>query len=72
MIPTEPSQKTLSVGATLTLTIEDIAFGGEGVARSDTFVIFVPFVLVGEEVEVEHCRLQLEVEARQREIYRLS
>jgi tRNA/tmRNA/rRNA uracil-C5-methylase (TrmA/RlmC/RlmD family) len=55
-------------GDQLTLTIQDIAFGGEGVGRvslgSDTsavasatpsgdFVVFVPFVLVGEVVEVE-------------------
>jgi tRNA/tmRNA/rRNA uracil-C5-methylase (TrmA/RlmC/RlmD family) len=33
--------------------IADIAFGGEGVARLDGFVVFVPFVIVGEEVEVE-------------------
>ena len=37
----------------LSLTIQDIAFGGEGVGRADDFVIFVPFVLVGEVVEVE-------------------
>jgi len=36
----------------LTLTIQDIAFGGEGVGRVDDFVVFVPFVLVGEVVEV--------------------
>ena len=35
------------------MTIEDIAFGGEGVARLDDFVVFVPFVLVGEVVEAE-------------------
>jgi len=35
------------------VTIQDIAFGGEGVARVDDFVIFVPFVLVGEKVEIE-------------------
>ena len=40
-------------GSRLTVTIQDIAFGGEGVARVDEFVIFVPFVVVGEEVEVE-------------------
>lgn len=34
-------------------TIDDIAFGGEGVARIDGFVVFVPFVLSGEEVEIE-------------------
>jgi tRNA/tmRNA/rRNA uracil-C5-methylase (TrmA/RlmC/RlmD family) len=40
-------------GAKLTLTIDDIAFGGEGVGRLDQFVIFVPFVALGETVEVE-------------------
>jgi len=40
-------------GEQLTLTIQDIAFGGEGVGRVDDFVVFVPFVLVGEVVEVE-------------------
>jgi len=40
-------------GSRLSVTIQDIAFGGEGVARVDDFVIFVPFVVVGEEVEVE-------------------
>ena len=58
----------LNVGDKLVLTIDDIAFGGEGVGRmrlrSDTsvgasatqvgdFVVFVPFVLVDEVVEVE-------------------
>jgi len=37
----------------ISLTIHDIAFGGEGVGRVDEFVIFVPFVLVGETVEAE-------------------
>jgi tRNA/tmRNA/rRNA uracil-C5-methylase (TrmA/RlmC/RlmD family) len=40
-------------GDQLTLTIDDIAFGGEGVGRINDFVVFVPFVLVGEAVEVE-------------------
>jgi tRNA/tmRNA/rRNA uracil-C5-methylase (TrmA/RlmC/RlmD family) len=40
-------------GNNLTLTIEDIAFGGEGVARMDEFVVFVPFVMLGEVVEAE-------------------
>ena len=58
----------LNIGDKLVLTIDDIAFGGDGVGRvrlrSDTgvgvsatqagdFVVFVPFVLVGEVVEVE-------------------
>jgi len=43
----------LSPATTIFLTIEDIAFGGEGVGRVDDFVVFVPFVLVGEVVEAE-------------------
>jgi tRNA/tmRNA/rRNA uracil-C5-methylase (TrmA/RlmC/RlmD family) len=35
------------------LTIDDIAFGGEGVGRWGAFVVFVPFVARGETVEVE-------------------
>src|SRR2546425_5616810 len=51
----DPAQSTgnLTVGTKLVVVIHDIAFGGEGVARANEFVIFVPFVLVGEEVEVE-------------------
>jgi tRNA/tmRNA/rRNA uracil-C5-methylase (TrmA/RlmC/RlmD family) len=44
---------SLKIGDKLTLTIHDIAFGGEGVGRLDDFVVFVPFVIVGETVEVE-------------------
>jgi tRNA/tmRNA/rRNA uracil-C5-methylase (TrmA/RlmC/RlmD family) len=40
-------------GDKISLTIHDIAFGGEGVGRVDDFVDFVPFVLIGEIVEVE-------------------
>jgi tRNA/tmRNA/rRNA uracil-C5-methylase (TrmA/RlmC/RlmD family) len=43
----------LVCGQKISLRISDIAFGGEGVARLDEFVVFVPFVLVGEEVEAE-------------------
>lgn len=43
----------LSVGATVSANISDIAFGGEGVARLEDFVIFVPFVALGETVEIE-------------------
>ena len=43
----------LQIGDRSGLTIGDIAFGGEGVGRVDDFVVFVPFVLVGEVVEVE-------------------
>ena len=41
------------IGDKLTLTIGDIAFGGEGVARVEDFVVFVPFVAVGEVIEAE-------------------
>jgi tRNA/tmRNA/rRNA uracil-C5-methylase (TrmA/RlmC/RlmD family) len=40
-------------GSKIILTINDIAFGGEGVGRYNDFVVFVPFVVVGEIVEVE-------------------
>jgi len=43
----------LNIGDRLTLGIHDIAFGGEGVGRVEDFVVFVPFVIAGEEVEVE-------------------
>lgn len=50
--PTPPI-KPPSPGDRITLTIEDIAFGGEGVGRLDDFVVFVPFVLIGEDIEAE-------------------
>ena len=40
-------------GHRLELTISDIAFGGEGVARINDFVVFVPFVIPGERVFAE-------------------
>src|SRR6266542_3304257 len=50
MVPPSPA---LWPGQRLSLTISDIAFGGEGVGRVDQMVVFVPFVLLEEEVEVE-------------------
>jgi tRNA/tmRNA/rRNA uracil-C5-methylase (TrmA/RlmC/RlmD family) len=54
-LPAENANAAVSPvpGARCTITIDDIAFGGEGVGRVADFVIFVPFVLVGEVVEVE-------------------
>jgi tRNA/tmRNA/rRNA uracil-C5-methylase (TrmA/RlmC/RlmD family) len=49
----EARAQQLQVGQRLTLRIEDLAFGGEGVGRVDGFVVFVPFVAVGETVEAE-------------------
>jgi 23S rRNA (uracil1939-C5)-methyltransferase len=43
----------LAPGEKVTLTVGDIAFGGEGVGRLDDFVVFVPFVALGETVEAE-------------------
>jgi tRNA/tmRNA/rRNA uracil-C5-methylase (TrmA/RlmC/RlmD family) len=47
----------LQTGDRISLTVDDIAFGGEGVGRAHTengeLVVFVPFVLVGETVEAE-------------------
>jgi tRNA/tmRNA/rRNA uracil-C5-methylase (TrmA/RlmC/RlmD family) len=37
----------------LELLITDVAFGGEGVGRHEELVVFVPFVITGETVEVE-------------------
>lgn len=43
----------LSPGQLITVTVQDLAFGGEGVARTNDLVVFVPFVIPGEVVEVE-------------------
>ena len=42
-----------AVGEKCRVMIDDLAFGGEGVARPDGFVIFVPFVIPGEVVDIE-------------------
>lgn len=43
----------MTVGERLTVQVEDVAFGGEGVGRVEQLVLFVPFVIAGELVEVE-------------------
>src|SRR5215207_5628439 len=53
MIPEAPTSPDLRIGRRTVVTIHDIGFGGEGVARIGEFVVFVPFVLVGEEAEIE-------------------
>ncbi len=43
----------VAAGERHVVRVLDLAFGGEGVARVHGFVVFVPFVIPGEEVEVE-------------------
>jgi 23S rRNA (uracil1939-C5)-methyltransferase len=43
----------LHPGQRLELDITTVAFGGDGIGRFEGFVVFVPFVIAGERVEVE-------------------
>ena len=54
--PTPPPP--FKIGDPITLEIQDIAFGGEGVGRVDGFVVFVPFVGRGETVTAEVTELK--------------
>jgi 23S rRNA (uracil1939-C5)-methyltransferase len=45
--------ESFNIGQRMTATVQDIAFGGEGVVRVNQFVVFVPFVIQGEEIEIE-------------------
>ena len=47
------STLNLQPGQRLELDITTVAFGGDGIGRHENFVIFVPFVIEGERVEVE-------------------
>lgn len=47
------TQSTIKKGDKLTLCIESLIFGGEGLARYKGFIIFIPYVVPGDEVEVE-------------------
>ena len=49
----EQQTSAVTVGQTLSVTINDLAFGGEGVARVNDFVLFIPYVIPGETAEVE-------------------
>ncbi len=50
---TESVKPAPRVGEIVEVEINDIAFGGEGVARLDDFVLFIPFVITGEKVRAE-------------------
>lgn len=43
----------MQIGSQITLTIQDLAFGGDGVGRTDQGVVFVPFSAVGDQLLVE-------------------
>jgi tRNA/tmRNA/rRNA uracil-C5-methylase (TrmA/RlmC/RlmD family) len=47
------STTALQPGQRLELDITTVAFGGDGIGRYENFVVFVPFVIAGERVEVE-------------------
>ena len=42
----------LRLDDTLVVRVTDLAFGGEGVARHEQFVVFIPFTLPGETAEI--------------------
>ena len=52
---TEKTEKNTrpEVGQIVKIKIDNIAFGGEGVGRVEDFVVFVPLVIEGEEVEAK-------------------
>ncbi len=52
-VASRPGTMPVKVGDRLTLTIHDLAFGGEGVGRVEELVVFVPFTIPGEVVEVK-------------------
>jgi tRNA/tmRNA/rRNA uracil-C5-methylase (TrmA/RlmC/RlmD family) len=53
MEETAENSVSFNVGDRLEVEIADMAFGGDGVGKVDGFVVFVPFVIVGEVVLVE-------------------
>lgn len=55
-VPESPAP--LHPGSRVQLTISDLAFGGDGVGRLDGMAIFVPYVALGETVEVELVELK--------------
>jgi len=71
--PPAPARPNLRVGDIVQVTITDIGFGGEGVGRANDFVVFVPFVLTGEEVEAEILEVKKHfARARLRRVLRAS
>lgn len=48
-----PKIQTMKIGKKITLSIQTIALGGDGVGRLDNLVVFVPFTAEGDLCEVE-------------------
>ncbi len=57
MLSDEPPQRVFEPGDRLTVTIDSIAAGGDGVAHPDGFTLFIPYTATGEEAEVEVTRI---------------
>lgn len=53
MTETPPPSPPHAIGDHVHLVVDSIAYGGDGVGRIHDFVIFVPFTVPGEEVEIE-------------------
>ena len=52
-IDTTKSITQPEIGQIITIKIDNIAFGGEGVGRINDFVVFVPLVIEGEIIEAQ-------------------
>jgi 23S rRNA (uracil1939-C5)-methyltransferase len=46
-------RKLLKIGTRLELIIESVAFGGSGIGRLQNLVVFVPFTVDGDRIEIE-------------------
>ncbi len=51
--PVDSRNKLLKIGSRRTVTIERLSLGGDGVARTDEGVLFVPYAAPGDTLEVE-------------------
>jgi tRNA/tmRNA/rRNA uracil-C5-methylase (TrmA/RlmC/RlmD family) len=47
------ARKLLKIGSRLELSIDSVAFGGSGIGRFQDLVVFVPFSVDGDQIEVE-------------------
>lgn len=54
----ETPSTRIPLGAKLTLTIDRLSLGGEGVGRAEGLVLFVPYAVPGDKLEVEVTEVQ--------------